>query len=154
VGLYCFDGTVKTVEDPDGLYHLPTPYRYLPLVKFDAGPEMSRVVRELDVSVFARVRGGYEPLSRASLPGPNRPVAGKGSVVAMSAAYRVDPEGKFVVTVEVAYERFVVTPTDERDQFPGEGPNKFLAGVRVTDADGKPYTLHFRSADGGSSSSG
>jgi hypothetical protein len=147
VAVHGFDGVSRMVEDPDGVYRLPTPYRYFPLVKFDGGPKATNVIRELDVSVLARVRGGYEPLSRATLPGPNQTVAGKGSGVAMSASYRGSvAAGNLTVTVEAAYERFTVAPADENTSFPGDGPYKFFAGVRVTDADGKPYTLRFSAA--------
>jgi hypothetical protein len=146
------DGSVTAVRDTGGAFQLPGGFKPNPrqaVVRFKAGEKPAESVKELAVSLFANVRTGVEPLSRAGGLERNKPATGAGNAgVDLSITYRNDPNGKLMASVTVSYEARAVQPVGVGDDLPGARPgtgigvgNYTVHGIQVTDAEGKPYTL-------------
>lgn len=151
-------GGVVIIRNPDGTAQVVrgegspagpgfTPNGRQALVKFKPGEPPIDVVKELGVTVFAKVGVGIEPLSRAAGLVENRAVTGVGvSGVELNATIRKNTDGRQVAHVTVAFDPAACIPATVQDRLTGlnrgkAGHNYTVHGVRVTDADGKPFTL-------------
>lgn len=117
------------------------------MILFKPGDDAVKVAKELDVSLFAKVRTGMEPLCTVRGLEAGKTASDTGtSGVEISTSYGKNTEGKLVATVQLAYDVKAVTPAGVGDDLPGVRGgagfgNHSVFGLRVTDADGKPYTL-------------
>jgi hypothetical protein len=121
---------------------------------------MPAVVKEFGVSLLGTVRSGIEPLAQAGgLEANKTATATSAAGVEMTVRYSKNGNGRFVATVNLSYERRAVELAGVGIELPGVkggGPgygNGTVHGVRITDADGKPFTLGFLGGSGRSSSS-
>jgi hypothetical protein len=146
------DGSVTAVRDTGGAFQLPGGFRPNPrqvAARFKPPEKPAESVKELGVSLFANVRTGIEPLAVAGGLERNKPAAGTGIAdVGLSITYRKEPDGKLMASVEVSYDARGLFPVGVGDELPGARPgtgigvgNYTVNGVRVSDAEGKPYTL-------------
>lgn len=142
------DGTAQVVRGEGSLAGPGfTPNGRQALVKFKPGERPIDVVKELGVTVFAKVGVGIEPLSRVAGLVENRAVTGVGvSGVELNATIRKNTDGRQVAHVTVAFDPAACIPATVQDRLTGlnrgkAGHNYTVHGVRVTDADGKPFTL-------------
>ncbi len=146
------DGSVTFVEDTGAAFQLAN--RFHPnirqaLICVKSGEQSPNKLKELELSLFATVRSPIEPLSRAADLQANRPASGVGNAgVDLSVTYSRDPNDRLVASVEVTYDPKVVHPAGVGDELPGAKAgaggatgNFTVYGVRVTDAEGKPYIL-------------
>lgn len=124
-----------------------TPNARQGLVRVKADGPPPAAVGELGVSLFGTVRTGIEPLSRAGELIPNKSAAGAGVAgVDLVMSYRPDGR-KFVAEVTLSYDPKTAHPAGVGDDLPGTRGsgagfgNHTVYGVRVTDAEGKPYVL-------------
>ena len=157
------DGSARIVEESPaaraaGEY---TPNSRQAVVRFKAGEKPVDVVNALDVSLLATVRSEIEPLSRAEIKDANTPASGAGvAPVELIARYGKGENGKLVANVTISYDRTTVQPAGVGAELPGTnggGPgvgNHSVHGVRITDADGKPFTLGIVNGNGRSEPSG
>jgi hypothetical protein len=143
------DGTAKFVRDTGPAFQLAGTFSPSPrqaVVRFKPGDAPPTEAKELAVSLFATVRTGVEPLSRIGGLEPNKPATGVGvSGVELTATYRKGEKGKWVAVVALTYDSAVQMAGvgDELAGVKGGGPgvgNQTVFGIRVTDADGKPFT--------------
>jgi hypothetical protein len=128
------------------------------LVQFKTEGESIIVVKELGVSIFGTVRSCLEPLTKASGLEANKSSTGVGVAgVEMTVRYDKNADGRFVATVNLSYERTTIQHAGVGVELPGVkggGPgigNQAVHGIRITDADGKPYTLGLIGGSGRSS---
>jgi hypothetical protein len=145
------DGTAKLIRDPGGQFQLPGAFRpnaRQALVRFKPGEKPPAATAELEASLFGTVRCGIEPLSKAEKLQANTPAAGTGAGgVEMSVTYRAGANGRFLAAVELGYDPNAVSPAGAGDDLPGVRGgaaglgNHCVFGVRITDADGKPFAL-------------
>jgi hypothetical protein len=142
------DGTARFVEEltPAGREFAPNPRQAL--LRFKAADEPPAAAKELDVSLFATVRSEVEPLSVARGLEPNAPATGTGpAAVEMTVRCGKNAAGKLTADVTLSFDRSSVQSAGVGIELPGVkggGPgvgNHAVYGVRVTDADGKPFTL-------------
>ncbi|MFO0822688.1 MAG: hypothetical protein U0792_06140 [Gemmataceae bacterium] len=141
------DGTVTAVPDTgsDSPGILKPNVRQA-MIQFKTGDVAPKTAKDLDVSLFARVRTGMEPLCRI---GDSKPEDGQrhgNSGVEISVLYGTNRDGKLTATVTLAYELKAVTAAGVADDLPGVRGgagfgNHTIFGLRITDANGKPYTL-------------
>jgi hypothetical protein len=145
------DGSVTVVRDTSGLQVAggfnPNPRQAL--VRFKPGEKTPDTVKELNVSLFATLRSGIEPLSQAGGLEASKTATGVGvPVVEMTAKYQKgdkDEKGKWIATVTLAYDP-TVQPATLSDELAGvkagvNPGNQTVFGIRATDADGKPFIL-------------
>jgi hypothetical protein len=152
------DGSVTFVRDTSGKQGAsgfnPNPWQTI--VRFKQGEKPSDVVKELNVTLFGTMRSGVEPLSQAGGLELNKSVTGTGvSAVEMHAKYQKDENGKWIATVTLNYDPTVLHPATLSDELAGvkagaNPGNQTVFGIRVTDADSKPFILGL----GGLSNSG
>jgi hypothetical protein len=145
------DGTASLVRDTGSGFQLPGTFRANPrqaVVRFKAGETSATVAKVLDLTIFATIRSSIEPLSQAAGLEANQAGKGAGSAgVDLSVTYRRNGAEPLEASVEVTYDPKLVHPAGAGDDLPGvKGAGGMLGnhtvyGVRVTDADGKPYTL-------------
>jgi hypothetical protein len=153
------DEGMVLIRNPDGtasLVRSPTPattedFRPNPrqaVIRFKAMESNPSTAKDLEVSLFATVRTSVVPLCSITGLEVNRIATATGyggSEISMS--YAVDGKGKIIATIQVAYEANVVQTATVSDDLPGVraaaigSGNQTIYGVRVSDADGKPYTL-------------
>ena len=147
------DGTVTVVKSVEPGFTVAgrfTPNAMQAVVRVKSGEKKPEVVNALGVSLFATIRGGVEPLCQAGGLKANGPaVAGTGVPnVGLGVSFTRDGNGKLVAEVELSYDPQAVHPARVSDELagarggtaPGFG-NHTVHGLRVTDADGKPYGL-------------
>jgi hypothetical protein len=118
------------------------------IVRLKPGEKSASAAKELGVTILGSVRSGPESLSRATGLEANRRATGAGvGSVDFTVSYSRDPNGRLSASVTVAYDSATVTAAGVGDELPGVkggGPgrgNHTVHGVRITDADGKPFTL-------------
>jgi hypothetical protein len=118
------------------------------IVRFKAGEKPCAAVKQLPIALLGTVRSGIEPLSRATGLEANRQATGTGvDGVEFTVSYHKNLDGRLGANVTLACDRGAVEPVGVGDELPGTkggGPgraNHSVHGVRITDADGKPYTL-------------
>jgi hypothetical protein len=118
------------------------------LLRIKPGEKPVEVADELGVSLFAHVRSGVEPLAHARGLEPNKQVAGASSAgVELTVTYRKNGAGRLVASVELSFDKAVqyAGVSDELPGAPGGAGaavgNHTVHGIRIADADGKPYTL-------------
>jgi hypothetical protein len=129
------------------------------VVRFKPGEKPAGAVKELGVTLFATVRSGVEPLSQAGGLEANKLVTGSGvPVVEMTANYRKGENGRWVAVVNLTYDQTVqaATLSDELAGVKGGATpgNQTVYGVRVTDANGRPFTLGLAGMHSGFEASG
>jgi hypothetical protein len=151
------DGTVRVVRDAGGLQGIQTAGSFAPnprqaVLRFKPGEKRPDVAKELSVSVFATVRSGFEPLCTIKGLEANKRMTATGpGGTELAVNYAADSRGRLVAEVLLSYDPQVVQQAGAGDDLPGTvagGPgtgNSTVYGLRVTDADGKPYTLGLRS---------
>jgi hypothetical protein len=151
------DGTARVVRDAGGLQGMQTSGGFTPnprqaVVRFRPGEQPPAVAKELAVSVFATVRSGVEPLCRVKgleAGKSSRATGAGGSELSVSCA--AGANGRLVATVHMSYDLAAVHQAGVGDDLPGTVAgatgtgNATVYGLRVTDADGKPYTLGLQS---------
>jgi hypothetical protein len=112
------------------------------VVKLKPGERPSAALREFAGSVFGTVRSGPEALAAAEL-GDGKPAGTADAGVGLKAHLHQPGDGPTAVVVELAYERGSVIPAQPGEVLgPAPGPaggNRTLHGLRITDADGKPF---------------
>jgi hypothetical protein len=118
------------------------------VVRFKPGETPSTAVKELNLAVLGTVRSGIEPLSRTAGLEADQQATGTGvDGVEFTVSYYKNLDGRLGANVTLAYDRGAVEPVGVGDELPGTkggGPGKAnhsVQGVRITDVDGKPYTL-------------
>lgn len=117
------------------------------VVRFKADEKSPDVVKELGVSLFAAARSGFEPLTQASGLELNRPSTGVGVPgIELTAVYNKAENGRLTATVTLSYDPLTVNPAGMGDELQGAkdgaGPgNQTVYGLRVTDANGRPFAL-------------
>jgi hypothetical protein len=116
------------------------------VVRFKTGEKTA--LKQLDVALLGTVRSGIEPLSRATGLEENRQATGVGvDGIEFSVRYYKNKDGRLAANVTLAYDRQGVAPVGVSEELPGTkggGPgraNYTVQGVRITDAEGKPYSL-------------
>ena len=142
------DGTAGTLVVSDPLKVGFVPNSRQAIVGFQSGERQPTVLKELHVALLGTVRTGVEPLARASKLEFNQSstVTGAGGVE-MTISYGKNDDNAFVAKVTLSYDRRQVEAAGvgvELRGTKGLGPsigNHTVHGVRITDADGKPYTL-------------
>ena len=110
------------------------------------------MVKDLDITLYATIRSGIEPLSQIQGLRQNQTVAGKGSPdVELTARYQTDADGKLVADVTVSCDS-TVQPVGVGDEVPGmKGTvnigfgNHTVYGVMVADRNGKRFGLGLKS---------
>jgi hypothetical protein len=117
------------------------------LIKFKAD-SIPDLVKQLHISFFGTVRTGVEPLSQVADLVANRPTNGVGvSGIDFRLSYGRNPMGQLIATIELSYDAKTVTPAGSGDFLPGVRGGGFgtgnntIYGVRITDAEGKPFVL-------------
>jgi hypothetical protein len=145
------DGTATLVRDTGSGFQLPGTFRANPrqaVVRFKGGETPATLAKELDLTIFATIRSSIEPLSQVTALEPNQAGKGAGNAgVDLSVTYRRNGDEPLAASVEVTYDPKLVHPAGAGDDLPGvKGVGAMLGnhtvyGVRVTDADGKPYTV-------------
>jgi hypothetical protein len=144
------DGTASFVRDPGAAFQLSggfKPNTRQAVVRFKPDPKAA-TAKELVVSVAGTVRSGIEPLCqiRGLEANQQRTADGPGETT-LAVTYGPNGAGGLTANVEVKYDPRVVQPVGVGDDLPearGGGAglgNQTIQGVRITDADGKPYTL-------------
>jgi hypothetical protein len=142
------DGTVTAVPDTG----LDSPGSLKPnvrqaVIQFKPGDKGLTSAKGLDVSLFAKVRTGMEPLCRiGGLEAGKTASATGNSGVEITILYGTNRDGKLTASVTLVYELKAVTAAGVADDLPGvRGGSGFgnhtIFGLRITDANGKPYTL-------------
>jgi len=143
------DGTARVVRDT-GEFLLPGGFRPNPrqaVVRLKAGEKPATAAKELAVSVLGSARTRVEPLAIATGLELNKTVSASGAAdVKLSITYQKGPDGKYRAEVELTYDARAVRPAGASDDLSGArvggvAGNNTVHGVRVADADGKPYTL-------------
>jgi hypothetical protein len=142
------DGSASFVRDAPG-FQLPAAFKpnvRQAVVRFKPGEKPASAVKELQVTLLATVRSAVEPLSQANGMEANKVVTGTGvPVVEMTANYRKGENGRWFVSVNLTHDSTVqaATLSDELIGVKGGAMpgNQTVFGVRVTDADGRPFTL-------------
>jgi hypothetical protein len=145
------DGTASLVRDTGSGFQLPGTFRANPrqaVVRFKGGETSATLAKELDLTVFATIRSPIEQLSQVTGLDANQAGKGAGNAgIDLSVTYRRNGAEPLVASVEVTYDPKLVHPAGAGDDLPGVKNaggmlgNHTVYGVRVTDADGKPYTL-------------
>jgi hypothetical protein len=132
----------------DGSVRARTPASFTPnvrqaVVKFRTEDRPADVLREFSGSVIGFVRTGIEPVATTALNGGQRVEVEGAADVTMRTTFGTGEDGRYVLTAELAYDSTAVIPATPTDVLGGRvaGINYSLYGVRVTDADGKPYEL-------------
>jgi len=150
------NGTVTIVRDlspgiqPAGLF---TPNTHQAVVQFKHADKPSEMVNQLDLSFYATVQTGIEPISRAWGLLENQNSTGVGGTdVEMTARHEKDSNGTLVANVTLSYNSKSVHPVGVFDELPGVkgtanlgSGNHTVHGILVTDKDGKPFGLGLRS---------
>lgn len=118
------------------------------VVRFKPGETPTTALKELNLAVLGTVRSGLEPLSEITGLKLNAMPTGRGIAnVEFTIRYGQAPDGKYAATATVIYDRASVTPAGPGIDLPGTKPgkagtgNQSIHGVRITDADEKPFTL-------------
>jgi len=118
------------------------------LVRFKPPEKAATTAKELAVTLLGTVRSGIEPLARATGLEANRRATGVGIAgVEFEISYSRNPDGRLSASVTVAYDSASATAAGVGDELPGVkggGPgrgNHTVHGVRITDAEGRPYSL-------------
>lgn len=153
---------VTVIRKPDGSFHVvrdstagfQTTGQFVPnthqaVIRFKREGKLPELVKQLDVSLFATVQSGIEPISRAHGLVENQTNTAVGeSSVDMTATYRADQNGKLVANVTLSLDHRMVEPVGVADELPGvKGTNTLgfgnhsVFGILVTDKNGKPYGL-------------
>jgi len=120
------------------------------LAEFKMDGRSGVIVKELGASVFGTVQSGVDPLAQAGGLEENKTTSITGSGgVELSVRYEKNNSGRLVAIVTLTYERHAVQHAGVGIELPGVrggGPglgNQTIHGVRITDADGKPFTLGY-----------
>jgi hypothetical protein len=151
------DGSVSAVPDdgagaaPNGRFAANSVQA---LLRFKPSSKPIEMVQELEVSLFAVVRSGLEPLSKAQGLTENQPAKGVGEAdVELTAVYRKAANGKLSAEITVNHEAKHVIPACLNDEIPGlKGTNDLgfgnhtVYGVLVTDKNGRPFGLGLKGA--------
>jgi hypothetical protein len=154
------DGSARVVRDGENLSGSGQfqPNARQALVKCQ-GDTSTTTARELRLTILGTVRSGIEPLARADGLKENGLATGTSHAgIEMTVQYSKNANGRFVVTVSLGYERATVERVGVGAELPGAnggGPgrgNQTIHGVRITDADGKPFMLGLVGGSGRSSS--
>ncbi|MCE9563048.1 MAG: hypothetical protein K8U57_13475 [Planctomycetes bacterium] len=144
------DGSVTFVKDTGSSFQLPGGFKpnvRQAVIQFKPGEKAASSAKELNVSLFATVRTGFEPLCQIRDLESGKAAKGFGpGDVELSILYSTDTRGKLVASVNVAYDRKAIHLAGVGDDLPGiRGGGGFgnstVCGVRLTDANGKAYTL-------------
>jgi hypothetical protein len=132
-----------------------TPNARQVVVKLKPGERLPAALREFAGSVFGTVRSGPEVLATAELGDGNAAAATTVAGVGLRASLHQPEDGPAAVTVDLTYEPGSVNPVNPGNALAGrsglrDGPrtkeeraaafNHTVYGLRVTDADGKPFT--------------
>jgi hypothetical protein len=112
------------------------------------GDSSTTIARELRLTVLGTVQSGIEPLARADGLKENALATGTSPAgVEMTVRYSKNSNGRFVATVNLGYERLAVERVSVGAELPGEKGigngrgNRTVSGIRITDAEGRPFTL-------------
>ena len=130
------------------------------IVGFQSGERQPTVVKELHVALLGTVRSGVEPLARASKLEINQRTHASGAGGAeMTVSYSKKVNGKLIAEVTLTYDSRLVQVARVGEELPGtkggpEWDSRTVHGVRITDPDGKPYTLGLTSGQGLSGGNG
>jgi len=144
------DGSVTFVRDTGTSFQLPGGFKpnvRQAVVQFKPGEKPATVAKELGISLFATVRTGFEPLCQIRDLEAGKIAKGFGSSdVELSILYSTNTRGRLVASVTVAYDMKAIHMAGVGDDLPGlRGGagfgNHTVYGVRITDEDGRPYTL-------------
>jgi hypothetical protein len=150
------DGSVTVIRDVSpgsqsgGLF---SPNTRQAVLNFKHTDKQTEIVKQLDLSFYASVRTGIEPICQARGLLQNQNAKGaSGSDVEMSVRYEKDPNDKLVAEVSLNYDTKNVQPVGIVDELPGiKGTtnlgygNHTVNGILITDKDGKPFGLGLRS---------
>jgi hypothetical protein len=152
-------GGVILVRNPDGTARAVAPGEFevaggfrpharQTLVRFEPGEKPAGAAKELSVAVFGTVRTGVEPVCQIRGLKKNKPETANGpGETTVTVRYGPDGAGGLSASVEVTYDPRAVHPVGVGDDLPDVKPgaagvgNHTVSGIRVTDADGKPYIL-------------
>jgi hypothetical protein len=151
------DGTVRVVRDAGGLQGIQTAGSFAPnprqaVLRFKPGEKPAAAAKELSVSVFATVRSGFEPLCTIKGLEANKRMTATGpGGTELAVTCSPNPAGRLIASVQLSHHPQAVQRAGVDDELPGTvagGPgvgNSTVYGLRVTDADGKPYMLGLES---------
>lgn len=142
------DGTVRFTDEGA----VPSTGSFKPnvrqvVLRLQAGEKTPDALQELRVTLFATVRSGFEPLSQAAGLELNKPAVGSGATgIELSAVYHQNENDRLVARVTASFDPQTVSPAGMSDDLPGAKSgsglgNQSIYGLRVTDANGRPYTL-------------
>ncbi len=147
------DGTASFVRGPAdagaGGLGVFRPNLRQAVVQFEANAKepAPREVKELAVSLFATVRSGIDPLCQVNGLEQNKPASAKGiGGTELSVSYGVNEQKRLEAVVRLTYDQKAVRPATVGDKLTGLANggatgNQTVYGVRVTDSNGKAYTL-------------
>ncbi|MBA4189646.1 MAG: hypothetical protein C0467_16800 [Planctomycetaceae bacterium] len=145
------DGSVTVVKDTGSAFELPGGFRPNPrqaVIQFKPIEKSVNTAKELGVSMFATVRTGIEPLCQVRDLESGKAATGSApSGVDISVTYATDSRGKLVASVHLSYDMKAIHAATVDDTLPGMRGgaagygNHTVYGIRVADADGKPYML-------------
>jgi hypothetical protein len=118
------------------------------MVRFSSTETRTDSAKELSLSIFATARVGIEPLVHArGLQKNKRVAASSAQGVDLAVTYHTDASDRMVAEVELAYDARRVQPAGVSDNLPAAAlggvlsGNGTIHGLRIVDADGKPFTL-------------
>jgi hypothetical protein len=145
------DGSASLVRDTGNAFQLPGGFRpnvRQAVVRFKGAEKPAAELANLDLTLFATVRSPIEPLSRVVGLAPNQAGTGVGNAdVELSVTCGRGDNDRLIAKVQLTYDPRAVHPATLSDELPvanGAGAgfdNHTVYGIRVTDAEGKPYTL-------------
>lgn len=125
------------------------------VVRLRPGEKPTAALEEFAGALFGVVRSGIEPAAVAAGLILSTPAVGVSRVSVDMRATLQKENNRYELEVELAYEPAMVQPAGLGDRLPttgGTGPGNYtFNGLRVTDADGKPYfasgTAQYRRLD-------
>jgi len=144
------DGSVSVVRDTGSAFELPGGFRpnvRQAVIQFKPSEKSVISAKELGVSMFATVRTGIETLCQVRDLEAGKAVTGSApSGVDVSVIYSTNASGRLTASVQLAYDMKSIQAASVGDDLPGMRGgagfgNHTVHGVRMTDAEGKPYTL-------------
>ena len=145
------DGTASFVKDTGAAFQLSgvfKPNARQVLLRLTAD-KLNETVNELETTIFARVRSQTEALCTLNGFEPNKTFSKTGaSGVELTVTLGKDERDQAIANVQITYDPKTVQPAGAGDDLPGVRGggtaglgNHSVYGVRITDADGKPYIL-------------
>jgi len=144
------DGSVSVVRDTGSAFELPGGFRpnvRQAVIQFKPAEKAVSSAKELGVSMFATVRTGIETLCQVRDLEAGKAATGSApSGVDVSVIYSTNAGGRLVASVQLSYDMKSIHAASVGDDLPGMRGgagfgNHTVHGVRMTDAEGKPYTL-------------